>query len=353
MKNTTANRLSRRHFLTAGTAILSAPAILRATRAGAQSNSLTFVTWGGAYRDSVYEGAIRPFTEATGIEVNIVDTPDLARVKAQVMTGNVEWDVFDAPGALAFSGVNEDLWEELDPGMLDASDLVVPPTDHLAPLYSFAGGIAWDPARHGEGAHPTTFEEYFDLSAFPGRRTFRDRPSETLEAALLADGVAPQDLYPLDVDRAFEVLERIKPSVASWVSATPQTIALLRTGEVDFSYSYASRVRTTNAGSGQNMAFSFEETLNGLEYLAVLKNAPNRENAMRFVAFALSPEVQAQTMERLANAPVSRAALPLMTDAALEWIPDLSEPKNVLMNDAWWADNFEDVTRRFKEWVLF
>lgn len=343
--------LSRRHFLATGASLLAAPAILRAGRANASAGRLTFVTWGGTYRDAVYEGGIKPFTEQTGIEVTIIDTPDLARVKAQVMTGNVEWDVFDAPGALGASGSKEGYWETFDDGMFDLDDLAIAPTGDLVPFYTFAGGIAYDSAKFAEGQYPRNFGEYFDIEKFPGRRTFRDRPSETLEAALLADGVVPADLYPLDVDRAFAALDRIKPSVASWVSATPQTITLLQTGEVDFSYSYASRVRTTNE-AGAGMAFSFDQTLNGIEYLAVLKGAPNRENAMKFVAFMMTPEAQAGVMERLANTPVSRAAVPLLSEEARKWLPNMENPNNVVLDDAWWAENFEEVTRRFKEWML-
>ena len=342
---------SRRKVLLGMTSALAAPMLIRPRSAFASTNSLTFVTWGGAYRDAITEGTIKPFTEETGIEVNIVDTPDLAKVKAQVMTNNVEWDIFDAPGAMGASGEKEGYWEPLDSSIFDIGDMTVAPTEHLMPFYTWAGGIAWDGDRFGEGEHPRNFTEYFDFEAFPGLRTFRNRPSETLEAALLADGVPPSEVYPIDVDRAFAALERIKPQVASWVAATPQTISLLRTGEVDYSYTYASRVKT-NSKDGGNLKFSFDQTLNGLEYLAVVKNAPNKENAMKFLAFSLRPEIQAATMELLGNAPISKAAVPLISDESRKWLPDLTSPDQLILNDQWWAEELETVSRRFKEWVL-
>lgn len=344
--------ISRRKFMaSAGGAALAAPYVLRAGPASAQAGSLTFVTWGGSYREAVEKAVIEPFTAETGIKVNVIDTPDLAKVKAQVMTGNVQWDVFDAPGGLGTSGSKEGYWEPLDPALFDAGDLSIPAADDLVPFYTFAGGIAWDPAKYGDGKHPTNFAEYFDHEKFPGRRTFRDRPSETLEAALLADGVPPAELYPLDIDRAFNKLETIKPYVASWVAATPQTITLLQTGEVDFSYTYSARVRATHK-DGAGLAFSFDQTLNGLEYLAVVKGAPNKENAFKFVSFALRPESQAALMEALGYNPISKKALPMLSEETRKWLPDMNNPNNVLVNDVWWADNFATVSRRFKEWVL-
>lgn len=343
--------ISRRSLIIAGASAVAAPAILRIPRAKAASNKLTFVTWGGSYKDALLEGGIKSFTEQTGIEVTIIDTPDLAKVKAQILTGNVEWDVFDAPSGIGASGALAGYWDELDTDLFDLNDLSIEPSKHLVTFYTYAGGIAYDPARHGEGKYPRNFAEYFDIERFPGRRTFRDRPSETFEAALLADGVAPADLYPLDVDRAFAALDRVKASVASWVGATPQTITLLQTGEVDFSYSYAARVRATQTGGG-GLNFSFDQTVNAPEHLAVLKGAPNRENAMKFVAHMLKPENQAATMDILGYTPNSKSALPKMSEDARKWLPDFNNPKNVLLNDTWWAENYETLTRRFKEWIL-
>jgi putative spermidine/putrescine transport system substrate-binding protein len=348
-------RPSRRRLLTTigGGAALSiaAPFVLRHGRSLAQTKDLVFVTWGGTYRAAVEKGLIEPFSAETGIKVTVIDTPDLAKVKAQVTTGNVEWDVFDAPGALGTGGSKEGYWEPLPASLFDASDLSIPATKDLVPFYTFAGGIAYDPKRFAEGKYPKNFAEYFDAKTFPGRRTFRNRPSETLEAALLADGVPPSKLYPLDVDRAFKALDRIKPHVAKWVDSTPQTITLLQTNEVDFSYSYASRVKTTGA-TGAGMAFSFAQTLNGLEYLAVLKNSPNKANALKFVSYALQPKAQAAVMELLGNTPVSKKALTMLSPETRKWLPNMESENNLVMNEQWWSDNFEKLSRRFKEWVL-
>jgi putative spermidine/putrescine transport system substrate-binding protein len=347
--------LPRRRFITnaAGIAVAAAagPLILTSRSATAATQKMTMVSWGGAYREAVEKSLIEPFSKETGVQVTLIDTPDLAKVRAQVTTGNVEWDVFDAPNALGVAGANAGLWEPLDPSQFDRDDLIIDIKNNLLPWYIFVGGIAWDPKRYAAGKYPRNFEQYFDLKAFPGRRTFRNRPSETLEAALLADGVPADKLYPLDIDRAFRALDRIKPSVAKWVDSTPQTLTLLQTGEVDFSYSYASRVRPAQA-SGISVDFSFDQTVNGFEYLAVVKNAPNKANAMKFLAFASRPDRQAAFMELLGNTPASKKGIALMSADSRKWIPDMSTGRSVLMDDSWWAGNFDTISRRFKEWAL-
>lgn len=59
------------------------------------------VSWGVSYRVAMDAAVVKPFTQETGIQVSVIDTPDLAKVKAQQMTGNIEWDVFDAPARWA------------------------------------------------------------------------------------------------------------------------------------------------------------------------------------------------------------------------------------------------------------
>lgn len=54
-----------------------------------------------------------------------------------------------------------------------------------------------------------------------------------MEAALLADGVPPEKLYPLDIDRAFKSLDRLKPQITTWWSSGAQSQSLIRDGEVE------------------------------------------------------------------------------------------------------------------------
>jgi len=345
--------VTRRRFVrNAGAAALAAPYIFSSSSAMAQSKQVTFVTWGGNYRDAIVDGALKPFTRETGIKVNVIDTPDMAKIKAQVTTGNVEWDIFDAPGAMAATGSKQGYWEDLPGDIFDHDDLTVAPTHDLAPFYSWAGGFVWNPQRYPQkDANPLLFADFFNREKYPGRRAFRDRPLETFEMALVADGVAPSDLYPLDVDRAFAVMDKIKPDVVSWVNATPQTVTLLQTNEVDFSYTYTTRARGA-IRNGNPFKFSMDQLVCGLTYLTVLKNSPRKEQAFRLIAYMLKPEIQAAVMVNTVDAPLSRKGMSLLPEEVKSWMPDVGDPKHVIINDMWWSENYDEVTRRFKEWMM-
>lgn len=346
------SRLSRRWFLAAMGGALATPIVLRSSCA-AGSNSLTIAGSGGSFQDILLKTVVSPFTAETGVKVSIAPPPDMAKIKAQLLTGNVGIDVDMLYGAEADYGSKQGFWEKLDLSMFDVSDMVVPPTSDVITTDMYAGGIGWDPRKYGPGKHPTNFAEYFDVKKFPGRRTLPNHSYETLEAALLADGVAPNKIYPLDIDRAFKVLDRIKPAIAAWITATPQSISLLQTGEVDFSYTYAGRVKaTTEPGGGTPLAFSFEQNLLSPDPLAVLKGAPNKKNAMKYLAYYMRPDVLVRICDPAGLVPNSKKAMSMLPAEARKWTPDINNPNNLVVSGAYWAENLEAVERRFKEWIL-
>jgi len=254
--------VSRRTFLAGTAGAVAAPMMLSGSPVAAASNSVVVLSTGGSFTDSLTRHVFDPFTKGTGITVTIVPAPlDLAKIKAMQITGNVTWDIWNGQGTSAASGSKQGFWEEQDHSLLDLQDLVVQPTKDVTWFESYASGIAWDPAKYGPGKHTSTFAEFFDVKKFPGRRVLHPFADGNMEMALLADGVAPKDIYPLDVDRAFKVLNRIKSSVV-WARQTPQLISLLQSGEADFSYAYPNRVKATNEpGGGKPLAFSFEQNL--------------------------------------------------------------------------------------------
>ena len=80
----------------------------------AQADSLTVVSWGGAYAKSQIEAYHKPYAKKTGMTINSEDyNGGLAEVKAQVEAGNVTWDLVDLELSDVVLGCQEGLLEEL------------------------------------------------------------------------------------------------------------------------------------------------------------------------------------------------------------------------------------------------
>ena len=86
------------------------------------ADSITVVSWGGAYTKSQVEAYHKPWTKKTGHQVVSEDySGGLAEVKAQVESGNVTWDVVDVELSDALQGCDEGILEEIDHSTLPAA----------------------------------------------------------------------------------------------------------------------------------------------------------------------------------------------------------------------------------------
>jgi putative spermidine/putrescine transport system substrate-binding protein len=343
-----ASGLSRRTVLGAA---LAAPAVIVPGRSWAVDH-LVFVGSGGANQDTYEKVQLAAFTRDTGIKVIVVSGPDLAKLKAQVVTGNIEWDVLTFDGVSAVGAERQGLLEPIDYSIVKPVDAFMPNRPGCFPCYTFWGGVAYDPKRFARDKVPATWPQFWDAKMFPGHRGMRDRAGETIEMALLGDGVQPHELYPLDIDRAFRSLDRIKPYVLKFINQTPQTITLVQTGEIDFSYAYAGRVNAAQS-DGLSMAFVSEQPIAIPNYIAAVKGTPNRIAAMQLLNYFMRPDMQAAYANMLpGNSPIAKASVPMLQGKARTLAPDLASPQTTSINVEWWADNFDPVNRRLKEWLL-
>src|SRR5262249_25688173 len=138
---------SRRKFVTTCFgALLSTPYLnLRPAHA---ANPLVMVTWGGTYQESIEKIWCKPFTAKTGVPVRLVSGPDVAKAKAQVMTGNLEWDILDGFGPMTLMAEADNLWEPLEPDLASNSDLIAKPTKFSLPIFGSWSGVTYVPSRN-------------------------------------------------------------------------------------------------------------------------------------------------------------------------------------------------------------
>jgi hypothetical protein len=71
--------------------------------------------------------------------------------------------------------------------------------EYAASSYFYSYIIAYDAKKYGDNP-PTSMADFFDVEKFPGKRGMYKWGAGMWEALLMGDGVAPADLYPLDVE---------------------------------------------------------------------------------------------------------------------------------------------------------
>lgn len=343
MRNTT------RRAVLSGTGL--AAIALAAPGGAAAAERIVYIGWGGTTQDAETSTFINAFEKESGADVVIANGPDLGKLKAGIMAGGPEWDVLELPGPQAIAGERQGLLEPLDTTIVDTTEMFIPARKASAPFYVYPGGIAFDPKRQAAAKTPRTWPQFWDPIGFPGRRGLRTRPDETLEIALMGDGVDPKKLYPLDVDRAFKALDRIKPHVSQWIAGTPETITLLQNNEVDFVYTYSGRVEAAKR-QGLSVGFVYDCTLVTPSHVCVAKGTRHRAAAMQLVARYLRPDLQAAYCNITGYGPTKRAAASMLNPEAKAQQSDIDDPRTAVTNVEWWADNYAEVSKRYKEWLI-
>ena len=331
-----------------------------------QADSLTVVSWGGAYTNSQVQAYHKPWVKQTGIKINSEDyNGGLAQVKAQVESNNVTWDLVDVELSDAVRGCDEGLLEEIDPSILP------PATDGTPATKDFingtvtdcaVGSIVWSTVYAYDsskfpGAKPKTIADFFNVKKFPGKRGMRKGPKPNMEFALMADGVKAEDVYATlgtsaGVDRAFKKLDTIKSSVVWW-EAGAQPPQLLADGEVALTTAYNGRLFNAIVKEGKPFVIVWDGQVWDLDLWVIPKGSRNLENALKFIAFSTDTVRNWDQSNYISYGPVRKSAQALLDPKMAPHMPTYSTNfKNAVQNDwQFWADNTDELNERFANWL--
>ncbi len=335
----------------------AAALLLLALPAGA-AEQITFVSQGGAYQKAQTVAILDPAAKKLGITINQDSVPDAwPLMRSQVAGGKPIWDVVDVATGFCLRGGEQGIVEKLDFSKLPNAAAM--PEEYRSPwsvAYEFYSSVlAYGQKRYPDAASaPKTWADFWDVKKFPGRRSLRNHPLATLEAALMADGVAPDKLYPLDVERAFRKLEEIKPHITVWWTSGAQSAQLLNDGEVDMVMAWNGRVSAL-IKEGAKVAYTYNQGILQSTSLCILKGAPNLATAVRFVNEAVDPILQANLPLHIDYGPANPKAFDTKVIPA-EHVGQLpSAPENArrqaLMSYAFWSSAEGEAAE--KRWLSF
>ncbi|WP_037154111.1 ABC transporter substrate-binding protein [Rhizobium freirei] len=314
----------------------------------AAAQDMVFTSWGGTTQDAQKEFWAETFSKAAKVNVTQDGPTDYGKLKAMVEAKAVGWDVVDVEGDYAVQAGKKGLLEKLDFTVIDKSKL--DPrfvTDYSVGsfYYSFVIGCNKDAVD----ACPKSWADLFDSKKFPGKRTFYKWSAPgVIEAALLADGVPADKLYPLDLDRAFKKLDTIKSDIVWWDSGA-QSQQLLASAEAPFGSFWNGRL-TALAQTGVKVETSWTNNITAADALVVPKGAKNKEAAMKFIANATSADAQAKFAAKTSYAPINLGSPELMDPALRKSLPDQQAASQVNADMNYWAQHRDEIGTRWYAW---
>ncbi len=320
------------------------------------SGEVRIAAYGGTAQDAERTAYFAPFEKLSGIKTLDFPGADVNKVKAMVDTGNVEWDVVQLSRSTVKNLQKKgDYFERINYDLVDV--------DNIDPLYRYDYALdmlVWSQVMGYrtdafKGAVPNGWADFWNATKFPGDRALGGAGPSTpeLEFALMAAGVPPDKLYPIDIDQAFASYDKIKASVVKWWETGAVPVQMLTDHEVVLTSVWNGRMAAIQA-AGVPAAISWNQGLLKRDCWAVPKNSPNKANAMKFIAFSTLAISQARLSMLIPYGSVNNKSAEYLSEKQLEALPSAPAIRSQLVpyDYEWWVDNRDTVIGRWNKWIL-
>jgi len=326
---------------------------------------LTVVSFGGAYGAAQKKYQVDPYAKATGKPVRMENyAGGVAEMKAQVESGNIQWDVVDIESIDLERACAEGLLEPIPRDILLPADDGTPALKDFVPVTleneCGVGVMLWGAifAYNNETigkVKPTTIQDVFDVKKIPGKRALRKRPQVTMEWALMADGVKPDDVYkvlatPEGQARAFAKLDTIKNDVI-WYDSWSQAPQLLNDGGAVIVQAPNGRIYDSIAHDNRPFTIVWDHALFDMDVWGVLKGTPHKEEAFKFIAYTTQTKPLVGFQD-VAYGPARKSSQALVDPKVLPYLPTSHLDQGRKADNVFWADYGESLGEKFNEWLL-
>jgi putrescine transport system substrate-binding protein len=289
------------------------------------------------WSDYIAPDTIANFIKETGIAVtyDVYDGNEV--LEAKLLAGQSGYDVvvpsaspfmareITAGAFLALDKAKLPNLKNLDPAMLALAAEADPGNRYGVPyLWSVTGtGYNEDLVAKALGDAPRdTLALLFDperaKKLAPCGVALLDTPQEVFPAALAYLGLDPKSHDLGDLDKATALLLKIRPYVRKFHSS--QYINDLANGDVCIALGYSgdviqARNRAAEAKNGVKIAFRVpkEGAQMSIDMLGIPKDAPNPDNALRFIDYILRPQVIAAISDAVSYPNPNAAATALVS----------------------------------------
>jgi putative spermidine/putrescine transport system substrate-binding protein len=320
------------------------------------TGEVRIATFGGTMQETQQKAYFEPFEKLSGIKVRAFPGSDPTKIKAMVETGNVEWDMAQlSRGSIMNLQKHGDYFEKIDYDLVDSGVDAAYRFEYGLEMLVWAQVLAYRTDAF-KGAVPKGWADFWDIKKFPGDRAMIGTSAggwPEMEFALMAAGVPPGKVYPIDIDKAFESYDRIKKDVVKWWDTGAVPIQLLTDREVVMTTVWNGRMAALQA-AGVPGAISWSQGLLKRDAWGIPKGAKNKVNAMKFAAYSTMAIPQARVALGIPYGSVNNKSNEYIPAERLQVLPSAPAIKSQLVNYDydWWIDNREAVVNRFNKWLL-
>jgi putative spermidine/putrescine transport system substrate-binding protein len=349
--------LGRRDFIKALAGALAGTAFGAISGASAAELPVTAFVFGGVWKKAAMKSFGEPFTQKTGIAMAYQDPYTFAKLRAMHEAHAMQVDAVSVQGEEIFQAERMKMIMPLDFNVIDRSALDPRQLRHGNAIgaHTLSYVVCYSKKKWPGEHHPASWADFWDVEKFPGRRGLRTEELWTIEAALKADGVKDSEFYPIDVERVFKSLDRIKPHVKTWYSDNSLSQQLMEQEEVDLIAMMNGRATESILDHHAPFEIVWNEAIyeGGVQGWLAPVGCPNPQGAMKFLDFVGRAEYEAVFARLMYYGPQNPKAYDLIDPAIAKLLPSFPANEKLahVVDFNWWADNFPAMQRRFQLWL--
>ncbi len=312
---------------------------------------LHYFTWS----DYVGPDLIAEFERREQVKVVIDTFSSNEELLAKLQSGATGYDVAVPSDFMVAIMIQQGLLQELDTTGMPNASLLEPHLQALPfdPERRFSVPYLWGTVGIGyDSAVISTVPDSWSIlwdARYKGLISMLNDQREVFGAVLRSMGQSMNSTDPVVIEAAKERLLQQKPLVKTYTS--DHYDQLLASGEVILAHGWGGQVARAMAERPSiRYVVPKEGATVWADCLVVLKSAPQKALAMRFIEYLMEPEVAARTSERLRFASASRSARELVSPAVRE-NPAIYPPMDQLARLEWMRDVGKGIRLYDRAWT--
>jgi len=310
------------------------------------AETLRLYNWG----DYINPEVLTRFTAETGIQVSLDTYGSNEEMLAKLQAGARGYDIvfpsvhmhdtMAALGLLEKTDINQDAaFANIDPAFLRArSD---PKGEYCMPYAWGSVGILYNKNKVSKPIE--SWDDFFAEAKAGNKVIMLDDMRETLGVGLIRGGKSVNSTEPGELKEAADWLIERKPLIAAF---TYDSVPMVQSGDAAAAHYFVGAMMYVKQDP-QNLAYVIPKEGATLyqEDMCVLKSAPNKANAKRFMSFFLQPEIAALNTAQQMNGTPNKEALKLLP-AELRDNPQVNPPAEVMAK----LQIFEDLGKGLRQY---
>jgi putative spermidine/putrescine transport system substrate-binding protein len=313
-----------------------------------KGKTLTFVSFGGIFQEGQV-AALQEFVDKTGVQLLQDGPTEIAKLQAQVESGNVTWDVVDTGDLPPYVHCGT-LFQKLDFSKIDISNIPEGQvSDCSVPAMNYGVVLMYKNETYKDNP-PKSWKDFFDTEKFPGVRAIDGSGEPTgglLEQAILASGGSVENMTAADIDKAMDMVRKIGPDTIYWKTGA-ESQQLAESGEADMIMMWTGRAMTA-VKNGAQYTPAWQDWLVVMDQMTIPVGVKDPDAAHALINYYVGKRAQEIMAEKTSYSPIHKDAQPKVEQVVADFMTSTPErqKQGYQQNVKFWVENHQAALEKW------